>query len=224
MIGGRLRYRWRALLGLAVGLGTWLALRGFGFLPGAAVLYAWNAALIAYLGATLALILSASPDHVRTEAGRADEGRVVIMSTIVAAVLISVAAIIYAVREGKGAHPHIPGEAAGWLTALSLTTLILGWLTIQALFTLHYAHRYFGDRDGDGTADQGIKFPGDDPCTYRDFLYVAVCVGATCQVSDFNITHRRYRDLVTSHAILAFVYNTMVLALGINIFASLMGQ
>ena len=97
-------------------------------------------------------------------------------------------------------------------------------MTIQVQFTLHYAHRYFGDRDGDGSADQGIKFPGEDPCSYRDFLYAAVCVGATCQVSDFNITHRRYRDLVTAHAVLAFVYNTMVLALGINIFASLMGQ
>jgi uncharacterized membrane protein len=107
---------------------------------------------------------------------------------------------------------------------LSVLTLALSWLVVQCLFTLHYAHRYFGDRDGDGTPDGGIEFPGAAPTTYRDFIYVAVCVGATCQVSDFNITTSKFRNLVTTHAVITFVFNTTVLALGINIIGNLMGQ
>jgi uncharacterized membrane protein len=50
---------------------------------------------------------------------------------------------------------------------------------------------------------------------------MAVCIGASAQVSDFNITNGR---LVTLHALLAFFFNTMVLTLGINILASIVGQ
>jgi uncharacterized membrane protein len=101
---------------------------------------------------------------------------------------------------------------------------LLGWLVVQTLFTLHYAHRYFGDGDADGEADQGVVFPGEAPTSYHDFVYMAVCIGASAQVSDFNITTCRFRRLVTQHALLAFFFNTAVLALGINIIASIIGQ
>jgi len=95
---------------------------------------------------------------------------------------------------------------------------------VQTVFTLHYAHRYFGDGNRDGEMDGGVKFPGDEPTNYRDFIYMAVCVGATAQVSDFNITNTRFRQLVTVHATLAFFFNSMVLALGINLLATIIGQ
>ena len=94
---------------------------------------------------------------------------------------------------------------------------------VQALFTLHYAHRWVGGERADGTMARGIQFTGDEPKTYRDFLYVAICIGATAQGSDFSFTNTRFRNLVTVHAFVAFLFNTMVLALGINILASLLG-
>ena len=97
-------------------------------------------------------------------------------------------------------------------------------VVVQAVLTLHYAHRYFGDGDGDGEMDGGVKFPGTAPKDYTDFGYMAVCIGASAQVSDFNITTSRFRRLVTFHSLLAFFFNTMVLALGINIIAGLIGQ
>ncbi len=51
-----------------------------------------------------------------------------------------------------------------------------------------------------------------------------MCIGASGQVSDFNITSSSLRRLVTLHALLAFFFNTAVLALGINILATLIGQ
>ena len=119
--------------------------------------------------------------------------------------------------KGQGAEPP-------WIVGLSGITLVLSWLVVQCLYTLHYTHRYFGDRDDDGAPDGGIDFPGAAPTTYRDFIYVAVCIGSTCQVSDFDITTAKFRNLVTSHALISFVFNTSVLALGINIIGNLLGQ
>lgn len=218
-----LTYRWRALLGAGVAAVAWPATSGAGLTHGAATLVAWNLGALAYFVPTLHLLLFSDTERLRRNAGRADEGRVVITAIVVGAVLASFAAIIYALERSKGAGhgPHPPSPA--WLLALSVGTLMLGWLLVQAQFALHYAHRYFGDRDADGAADRGIQFPGEPPSTYRDFVYVAVCIGATCQVSDFDIVDRRFRDLVTLHAAIAFLFNTMVLALGVNIFGGLIG-
>ena len=222
-LADRLRYRWRALFGLGVGTVGWAIAHAAGLLPGEALLVGWNLGAAGFLAPTARMLLFADAAHVRRNAGRADEGRVVIMGLILATVIASLAAIVYVLQEAKAAHQASHADQGG-LLALCVCTLVLGWMTVQALFATHYAHRYFGDRDDDGTADKGIDFPGEAPCTYRDFVYVAVCIGATCQVSDFEITHARFRNLVTAHAGIAFLFNTMVLALGINIFGNLMGQ
>ena len=124
-----------------------------------------------------------------------------------------------ALRESKAAAAHNPA-APPWAWVFSVSTLILGWMIVQTVFALRYAHRYFGDADRDGAADRCVQFPGAPPTTYHDFIYMAVCIGASAQVSDFNITNGPMRRLVTLHSLLAFFFNTMILALGINILAT----
>jgi uncharacterized membrane protein len=126
---------------------------------------------------------------------------------------------VLALREGKAAQAH-DAAAPPWAWLFSISTLILGWTIVQTVFALRYAHRYFGDGDRDGADDKGVAFPGEPPRTYHDFIYMAVCIGASAQVSDFDITSSRLRRLVTLHSLIAFFFNTMVLALGINIIAS----
>jgi uncharacterized membrane protein len=222
-VTGWLQYRWRALAGAGCAAAAFVLARALDLRPGAALLVGWNAGAAAYLAPTLYILLRSDAAHVRREAGRVDEGRTVITVLIVGAVLTSLGAIVFALHEGHGASGGARSAGPAWLLALCVSTLVFGWSLVQAQFALHYAHRYFGDRDGDGTADKGIDFPGEAPSTYRDFVYVAVCIGATFQVSDFDITDRRFRDLVTVHAAIAFLFNTTVLALGINIVASLIG-
>ena len=188
--------------------------------PGASVLIGWDAAALVFLVLTGALIFTSNEPLVRARAKQEDESRVALMILIILAIVASMGAIVLALRDvqvaGKSGLPP-------WLVALASATLVLGWLVVQALFTLHYAHRYFADRDDDGQKDGGVQFPGEPPTSYRDFLYMAVCIGATCQVSDFDITSSKVRNLVTTHALVAFGFNTMVLALGINMIAGLIG-
>jgi uncharacterized membrane protein len=134
-------------------------------------------------------------------------------------VVASLGATVLALRESKASAAHNPA-APPWAWVFSVSTLILGWAIVQTVFALRYGHRYFGDGDHDGASDEGIKFPGEAPRTYHDFIYMAVCIGASAQVSDFNITTTPMRRLVTLHSLLAFFFNTMILALGINILAS----
>lgn len=215
--------RWRVLL--AAGLGVWaLALvRTAGVRPGLSVLIGWNVAAAVFLIATWRTIWAESEAEVRARAAVEDESRVVILAIVLSTVAAGFAATVVAMHEAKAAGAHLAG-ADPWAWIFSVSTLILGWLTVQTVFALHYAHLYFGDGDADGKSDGGVVFPGQKPATYHDFVYMAVCIGASGQVSDFNITTHRFRKLVTAHALLAFFFNTAVLALGINILANLIGQ
>lgn len=55
-----------------------------------------------------------------------------------------------------------------------------------------------------------------------DFLYFALVLGMTFQVSDVAITARKLRRLAALHGFLGFVFNTVILALTVNIAAGLL--
>jgi len=213
--------RWRVLLAGVAGLAS-LAPLGFAHLPpGLTGLIAWNIASVVFLVPTIWIILRDDEASLRRRAAAEDESQSVTLAIVLSAVVASLAGAVLALHESKGGHS---ASGAPWAWIFSISTLLLGWVLVQTVFTLHYAHRYFGDGDKDGAMDGGVKFPGEDAANYRDFIYMAVCIGATAQVSDFNITNTPFRQLVTVHATLAFFFNTMVLALGINILATIIGQ
>jgi uncharacterized membrane protein len=216
--------RWRvivaALAGLAVGSAAYGLLH---WLPGFALLVGWNAASVLYLAATGWMLWRNDEATVRRRAGYEDEGQSVTQAIVLSAVVASLAATVLAMHESKAMTAHSP-IAPSWAWIFSITTLIFGWLIVQTVFALHYAHRYFGDDNLDGQGDGGVQFPGQPAKTYHEFIYMAVCIGVSGQVSDFNIVSTRFRNLVTVHALIAFFFNTMILALGINIFATILSS
>ena len=217
-----LRDRWRTLLAATSGVLGGLVAHHEGLLKGAAFLLGWNTGAAVFVITTGWLLIASDQAAVRRRAKLDDEDRTVLMTVVLSAVAASMVGIVVALKEAKLHAGH--GGEPPWVVGLSVSTMVLSWLVVQCLYTLHYTHRYFGDRDSDGAPDGGIDFPGDPPSSYKDFIYVSVCIGATCQVSDFNITTSKFRNLVTTHAMISFVFNTMVLALGINIIGNLMGQ
>ena len=215
--------RWRLLLGIAGGLlAAWAT--AYRLLPGSALLVGWVAFAAIFVVTTGLMFLTTDEATVRRHAALEDENKGILTTLVLAAIAASVGVALLALRDSKLLNSrHVEG-GQWWVLGLSISTLVLSWLMAQCLFTLHYAHRYFGDTDSNGKDDGGIAFPGEKPTTYRDFLYVAICVGATCQVSDFNITTSRFRGLVTAHALFSFAFNTMILALGVNILAGMLAQ
>jgi uncharacterized membrane protein len=180
-------------------------------------LIAWNLAVAAYLVMIWRLFLTATEAQVRARAAHQDERRWVILLLIIVAIAASVVAIVSVMLSVK----RLPHAEQGPVAGLAALTMVASWVMLQSVFALHYAHEHFRDVAERGE-DYGIAFPGDHARTYMDFVYLAICVGATAQVSDPTVTSIRLRNLVTAHAVTAFFYNTAVLALGINILASLL--
>ena len=48
-------------------------------------------------------------------------------------------------------------------------------------------------------------------------MYYSFTIGTACATADVNITDRRMRRITTLHSIVAFFFNTTILALTVNI-------
>ena len=113
------------------------------------------------------------------------------------------------------------GHAPGWYqVALGVSTILLSWAFMHWIFPLHYAREFYG-ASGDKHAG-GLLFPGKEEPDYWDFLYYSLVVAMTAQVSDVQITSKAIRRLTTVHGVASFFFNVTVLALTVNIVASLM--
>ncbi|KLT66221.1 DUF1345 domain-containing protein [Pedobacter sp. BMA] len=109
------------------------------------------------------------------------------------------------------------------IKALDLVTAISGmflsWFLVHTTFSMRYAHLYYGDSDDD--KGKGLDFPGEDEPDFIDFAYFSFVLGMTFQVSDVEISSRQLRRLSLLHSLIAFVFNTVIVALTINALAGL---
>jgi uncharacterized membrane protein len=79
------------------------------------------------------------------------------------------------------------------------------------MFAVHYAHEFYAG------PEEGLEFPGHEPPDYWDFMYYSFIIGTACATADVNVTDRRMRRITTLHCIVAFFFNTTILALMVNI-------
>ncbi len=103
--------------------------------------------------------------------------------------------------------------------ALSVVTILCSWFIVHTAFALHYAHEFY--EDAPGTKERSLTFPGDSEPDYLDFLYFAFVLGTTSQTSDVTICSGAMRRLALVHGVIAFFFNTTLLALVVNIAAGL---
>ena len=153
-------------------------------------------------------------DAARTKANARDEdfSRVSADLVLLVASVASLIAIFYLVDEAGQRH----GVAKLVLAILAVTVVVLSWLLVQTVYTVRYGDLYYGDPIG------GIDFnDGGDP-DYHDFLYLAFTIGMTYQVSDTNLGTKALRRTAIRHAFLSFVFVTVILAVTINVVASLL--
>ena len=179
--------------------------------------WAWVIGGLVYLGISLRTMWKCSAEIIIKTAARNDDSRMVILTVILIAICASFASIVGLLNEAKAAS-----QQTKWLyLALAAGTILVSWTVTQIVFTLHYAHDYYRPSIRQQNAKQGLIFPGEENPDYWDFLYFATSIGATSQTSDVAIRSRTLRRLVTLHAVVSFFFNATVLALMINLAASL---
>ena len=61
----------------------------------------------------------------------------------------------------------------------------------------------------------------DEPPDYWDFLHFATIIGVAAQTADVAFGSKSMRRTGTVHGMVAFIFNTVVLALTINLLAGL---
>ena len=209
----------KLLLAAVIGLVVSLALPA-GFKAPACILIGWDAGLVVYLVWTYAMMWRAQVERIRKRAAEEDEGASFILMLSIAATAASFVAIAFALGGLKsgGEHAVMPGGAAAHVL-LAINTILLSWAFVHTIFTLHYAHEYYGER-GDGKLG-GLEFPHDSRPDYRDFLYFSLVIGMTSQTSDVNICSKVIRRMAAIHGVLSFFFHVTVLALTVNLVSNL---
>lgn len=158
--------------------------------------------------------------QIRRVARRQDVGTKLIFLLVVGATAAAMVAVALLLRSGSSKT----AEDFTLHLLLALTTVVFSWLLVHGVFGLRYAHTFYGDSEtGHETHAGGLLFPGPakERPDYADFTYFSFVIGMTCQVSDVQVTSAKLRNLVLLHGLLSFGFNTVVLALTINIVAGL---
>lgn len=193
---------WAAFVaGLLAGLAGWA-------LPLAdRALVAANVFFLTYLMLMAFFVARMDHDRLRRHVEEADEGIWLIALLALAAVVGSVAAIFAALANL---------QSGDWVTpVLALISVPLGWATLHMVMAFHYATIWFS-REG-GRADAGgLEFPATKTPDVWEFVYHSYVIGMTAQVADVNVTSSRMRRAVLAHSVVAFFYNTGILALAVN--------
>jgi uncharacterized membrane protein len=179
---------------------------------------AWDIGTVCFLALIWAIIITASPEQTNQSATREDQSRTAILILVLMADTVSLGAV------GLNTHGVPKVDMVGHLI-VSIVAIVCSWLLVHTMFTLHYAHHYYRSGLLKVSADPdeagGLDFPGKDPPNYLDFAYFSFVIGMTSQVSDVQISSPSIRRLALIHGVLSFAFNTVILALSVNILAGL---
>ena len=181
----------------------------------------WGAGALSFLALTFSrLFRSRSVEAIRKRAAEMDQaGRAVLPLSLLAAA----ASVFIIVMEAAGG-----GKPSATSAIFSIGVIALSWLFVHVIFTLHYAHEFYAPaetgkgKEGSKGDRQGLIFPGEDDADYWDFLHFALIIGVANQTADIQISSQKLRRLATLHSLVAFLFNTVILALAVNIAVNLL--
>ncbi|HEX3383737.1 MAG TPA: DUF1345 domain-containing protein [Mucilaginibacter sp.] len=210
----------RVMISLVAGVVTFLVVSPSLSLP-SALLFAWMGfALIAIILMWIT-ILSSHPREVQKIAKLQDSSRAMISAMVIIASVFSLLAVYFLLRSAKGHSQNVNDHIL-----LSITAVFVSWWLVHTIFTLRYAHMYYDTSHDDGTPKPGggLDFPGNEHPDYMDFVYFAFVIGMTFQVSDVEISAKHIRRLAWLHGLISFIFNTTIVALGINVISGLVSS
>jgi uncharacterized membrane protein len=208
-----------ALIGVACGFAMPAS---WGLLPVTRAILAWNVGALLYLALALYMMFASTHALMRQRAAQEDEGRLLILMLVVLAAMACIGAIVAELAVAK----DLQGASRYAHIGLAALTIATSWAFTQVMFALHYAHEYYAHaartgHAGDESGAGGLAFPGNEAPDYGDFLYFAVVIGTSGQTADVSFTRRAMRRIGLLHCVLAFFFNTTLLALTINMASGL---
>lgn len=179
-------------------------------------LLAWNAATVLYVVLAAVMMTRSTSHQMRRRAQLQDDGQIAILALTALAAIASLAAIAGQLAVVKDMHGYLKGAHI----ALAGITVVSSWAFIQVMFALHYAHQYYAAVCHGRPAV--LSFPGGEDPDYGEFFYFSAVIGTSGQTADVSFVSKPLRRIGSLHCILAYLFNTTVLALLINIGAGIL--
>jgi uncharacterized membrane protein len=178
-----------------------------------AVLGGWDVAAGLYVGSVWLTVGRFTAEQTAVLATREDTSRVLTSVLLLSASVASLGGTGFDLVKASHANTS-PGRVV--LTMVGLLTVALSWSLVQTVFSLRYAHEYYTPPVG------GIDFKSHEHPDYLDFAYVSFTIGMTFQVSDTDIQSHKTRRTVLRHALLAYLFGAVILAVVVNVIATLL--
>ena len=178
-----------------------------------AALFAEDVAALVFLVWVWSTIATADAPATSRLARNEDASRAGAEAVLIGAGAGSLLAVVFTL--GQAGHAGPPGR--GLLTALAIGSVALAWMSVHTVYLLRYARYYYSSPQG------GIDFHGEAP-DYVDFAYLALTIGMTFQISDTDITAKRVRRAALHHALLSYLFGTVIVAITVSSVAGLLGR
>ncbi|MGZ8261844.1 MAG: DUF1345 domain-containing protein [Methylotenera sp.] len=175
----------------------------------------WNFGTWLYLMLAARMMFWTTHEKMRNRAIAQDDGKLVVLGMVVVAAIVSIGAIVAELSVVKDMH----GILRSAHVTLAVLTILSSWAFTQVMFALHYAHNFYVAKEYGNSG--GLEFPGLTAPDYSDFLYFACVIGTSGQTADVSFTSRSMRRTGLIHCVLAFFFNTTLVALTINIASGL---
>jgi uncharacterized membrane protein len=180
-------------------------------------LLGWDSSIAIYLILAFAMMARSNQQTMRRRAIKQREGRWAILVVMTLAACAS----LFAIEQILGGLKDMPPAQIELHLTIAAITIVGSWLFVNTIFAQIYAHEYYGPSRAPSAAAP-LDFPNEPAPDYWDFVYFSMVIGMTCQVSDVPIRTRVIRRVVLGHSVLSFFFNTVILALSVNIAASLL--
>jgi len=172
----------------------------------------WNVFGISYLIFNLILFSKSDVDQIQKQCSKEDVSSWILFAFVVSACLIGLMSVLSFMNSTSNWEI---GSILG--SILCISAVGFSWLMVHLAFAVRYAHLYYGDNNKQFSEHaKGLIFPEDELPDYFDFAYFSIVIGMTFQVSDVVITSKGVRRLVLLHSMIAFIFNTVIIAMTVS--------
>lgn len=180
----------------------------------------WTGFALILTSLSWSTILTAHPLEMKKMAKLQDSSRTLIFVFVLSAALVCLFVVVLLLKSTR----NLTGLSLTLHILLSIAAVIASWALVHTLFVFRYAHLFYESvsEAKPDTYEEGLEFPKERRPDYLDFTYFAFVIGMTFQVSDVEISSKRIRRLALVHSLISFAFNTVIVALSINVISGMM--
>lgn len=107
------------------------------------------------------------------------------------------------------------GLASVFTVVVAIAAIAASWAVTAVAYAVRLAR--------EDAVNGGARFPGEHPPVFADWVYLSVQLNTTFSTSDVEITTAGLRRIVTTGSVLAFTFNTVIVALLVSVLITLLG-